>query len=539
MIGMQTLHLSGFAFVLMASLPALHAGQSDFREVVRIDSGILKGVVNSEKDVIAFKGIPYAAPPVGRLRWREPLPPARWEGVRTADTFGASCTQPPNACLPPYTAEFSVTNAMSEDCLFLNVWTPAKSASDQLAVMVYIHGGAGIRGSGSVPIYDGEALAKKGILVVTINFRLGIFGGMGHPQLTKESPHRVCGNYGMLDIVAALKWVHENIAAFGGDPAKVTLCGQSSGCMVVHYLMTSPLAKGLFRGVIAMSFPYDYLMKPHAIGNVWQKEQEGLKFASAHKASSIEELRNIPASIVLADNPMVAPFTRACLSGSPNIDGWSFLMEYPKALDAGQVADVPVLTGITADDFGPPAKYLKTTVACLVAELPNVFGEKKKAFIEKEADYLALCPAASSDQAVRETVKQAQREYRMACVFHWATLRAKSARTPVYTYIFEQPIPWPQHPEFGVFHSSDLPYVFNNLIKLDRPWADDDRHVADQVSSYWVNFVKTGNPNGRMLPEWTPFDPSNSKIMAIGARPESREIGPKERLRFCQELLQK
>ena len=293
-----TTPLLGFVVVLLALPSLLHAAESNLRDVVRIKSGLLKGVVDAERDVAAFKGIPYAAAPVGRLRWREPQPPATWEGVRNADSFGASCTQPLNNCAPPYTAEFSVTDATSEDCLFLNVWTPARSASDRLAVLVYIHGGAGIRGSGSVPVYDGEALAKKGIVVVTINFRLGILGGMGHPQLTAESPHHVCGNYGMLDIIAALKWVHENIAAFGGDPSKVTLCGQSSGCMAMHYLMTSPLTKGLFRGAIAVSFPYDYLTKQHAVGNVWQKEQQGLKFASAKKVSSIVELRKIPQALL-------------------------------------------------------------------------------------------------------------------------------------------------------------------------------------------------------------------------------------------------
>lgn len=199
---------------------------------------------------------------------------------------------------------------------------------------------------------------------------------------------------------------------------------------------------------------------------------------------------------------------------------------------------MPILTGITADDFGPPANYLKTSVASLAAELPLMFGEKCQAFISKEADYLALCPV-SSDQRAREMAKRAQQEYRMASVFCWAMRRTKTAKTPVYTYIFEQPIPWPQHPEFGVFHSSDLVYSFNNLKKLNRSWTDDDRHVADQVSSYWVNFVKTGNPNGECLREWMPFDPNKATTMALGTRPGPREIAPKERLRFYRELLEK
>ncbi len=509
---------------------------TDMRGPIPIESGLITGVASA--DIVSFKGIPYAAPPVGELRWREPQPMAKWEGVRQADTFGASCPQPASTFAPPYTAEFAVTNPMSEDCLFLNVWTPAKSSAEKLGVLVYIHGGSGIRGSGAVSLYDGEALAKKGIVVVTINFRLGIFGGMGHPQLTAESPHHACGNYGMLDMIAALKWVQENIAAFGGDPQKVTLAGQSSGCMAMHYLLTSPLTKGMVRGAIAVSFPYDYLTKPHAIGNVWQKEQQGLKFATAKKVAGVAELRKMSAAELMADDPSVEPFTRACLSGSPNTDGWSFVMEYPKALDAGAVADVPMLTGITVDDFGPPVKYLKTTAASFAAELPKMFGEKRESFIAKQSDYLALW-SVSKDEEARAMLKLAQQEYRMASVFHWAEWRAKTAKTPVFTYIFNQPIPWPEHPEFGAFHSSDLVYAFNNLARMNRPWTDDDRRVADQVSSYWVNFVKTGNPNGETLPEWKPFSPDSPTTMSLGARPGARAIAAKERADFYGELLAK
>jgi para-nitrobenzyl esterase len=221
--------------VLLLALPAaLHAADSDLRKPVRIETGLVEGVPNQAGTVVAFKGIPYAAPPVGNLRWREPQPPAHWEGVRKADAFGPSCPQPPGSGLPPYTKDLfghQEQGDQSEDCLFLNVWTPAKSAADKLPVLFFVHGENYTTGSGRSNILDGEALAGKGIIVVTVNFRLGILAGMGHPQLTAESPHHVCGNYGMLDIIAALKWVHDNIAAFGGDPGKVTLCGQSSGGM--------------------------------------------------------------------------------------------------------------------------------------------------------------------------------------------------------------------------------------------------------------------------------------------------------------------
>jgi para-nitrobenzyl esterase len=404
--------------------------------------------------------------------------------------------------------------------------------------LFYIHGGSGTHGSGSVSVYDGEELAKKGIIVVTINYRLGILAGMGHPQLTAESPHHVCGNYGMLDMIAALKWVHRNIAAFGGDPSKITLCGQSSGCMAVHYLTTSPLAKGLFRGAIAVSFPYDYLTKQHAIGNVWQKEQEGLKFSAAKKVESIDDLRKIPAADLIAFDPAVGTFTRNCLSGGVNMDGWLFPLKYPDALDQGLPSDVPILTGITADDFGPPAQYLKTTLASFATDVPRMFGEQKEALLTHKDAYLALCPA-TTDQEAREMAKRAQSEYRMASVFYWAKRRAKVAKTRVYTYFFKQAIPWPAHPEFGAFHSSDLVYEFNNLRKLDRPWTAADRYVADEVSSYWVNFVRTGNPNGKNLPLWEPFNASNFSTMTLDAKSGPRRIAGKERLGFYRDLFEK
>jgi para-nitrobenzyl esterase len=520
--------------LLLAPLSALHA--VEWRKPLRIESGLVQGSIDGTGEVVAFKGIPYAAPPVGGMRWREPQPAAKWDGVRKADPFGASCPQPFSTGAPPYTEEFAMRGPMSEDCLFLNVWAPAKPATDPLAVMVYIHGGSGTRGSGSIPVYDGESLARKGIIVVTVNFRLGILGGMGHPQLSQESPHKVCGNYGMLDMIAALKWVRANIAAFGGDPEKVTLCGQSSGAHAVHSLTTSPLAKGLFRGVIAVSFPYDYLTKQHAIGNVWQKEQQGLKFAAAKKAGSIGELRKIPAADLFAEDPAVEPFTRAALGGGVNTDGWAFPVDYPKALDQGLVADVPTLTGITADDFGPPARMLKTTVASFGADLPSVFGQKREAFVEIKDAYLTLC-LVSTDAEARAMAKRAEQEYRMASIHAWAAWRAKTVKAPVYTYLFDHAIPWPEHPEFGAFHSSDLVYGFCNLAKLKRPWTDTDRRVADQVSNCWVNFVKTGNPNGDGLPEWKAFAASSPATMNLGAQPGMRAIADEPRLRLYLQVL--
>ena len=261
---MNNLHLPLLlTSLLLVPLGGLHAADSNLPNPLRIGTGLLEGVSKLEHDVMAFKGIPYTAPPVGNLRWREPQPPAKWDGVRKADKFGASCMQPPFSENPPYTDEFFPSKGpMSEDCLYLNVWTPAKSAGDKLAVLFFIHGGSGVYWTGNAPIYDGEQLAKKGIIVITLNYRLGVFNRMKYPDpaLIAESPHHACSNYGYFDMIAALQWVHQNIAAFGGNPNKVTIAGQSSGSAAVHSLTTSPLAKGLFRGAICVSFPYDYLM---------------------------------------------------------------------------------------------------------------------------------------------------------------------------------------------------------------------------------------------------------------------------------------
>jgi len=473
---------------------------------IQTESGLIQGVSDPENDVVAFKGIPYAAPPVGNLRWREPQPAAKWEGIRKAETFGAACTQPasPSGKEP---AE------MSEDCLFLNVWTPAKSATDKLAVLFFIHGGAGLFGSGNM---SGEGLAKKGIMVVTVNYRLGIFAGMGHPELTAESPHHTCGNYGMLDLIAALQWVRKNIGAFGGDPGKVTIAGQSSGACNVHYLMASPLAKGLFRGAIGVSFPYDYLTKPNTIPFVRQKEENGVVFAQVKKAKLLADLRRIPALELIANDPATAKAGLRHLGSGIARDGWAFPRAYPEALDKGLESDVPTMTGCTADDFGPPAKYMKTTVASFARSMPQMSEEKQKAF-------LALYPV-KTDEDAREMAKRVQNEGMLSSIFYWAERRAKTAKTPVYTYLFEHVKPNPEHPEKGASHGSDLVYEFNNLKTENLPWSEEDRRVADQVSSYWVNFVKTGNPNGSNLPEWKAFDPHEPSTMYLGKNSGFRPI---------------
>lgn len=510
-----------FSVLLLASLPA---SAQEPHKPVRIETGLLEGVPDTEHAVVAFEGIPYAAPPVGNLRWREPRPAAKWDGVRKADKFGAACPQPPSPS-GKQPAE------MSEDCLFINVWTPAKSANDALAILFFIHGGAGVFGSGNL---NGAELARKGVIVVTMNYRLGLFAGMGHPELTAESPHHTCGTYGMLDLIAALRWVQTNIAAFGGDPAKVTLAGHSSGACAMHYLITSPVAKGLFRGAIGVSFPYDYLLKPHTIPFVRQKEENGLAFAKLKNCSSLEELRKIPPLELVASGAEATKAKLYHLGSGAARDGWAFPVTYGEALDKGLASDVPTLTGFTADDFGPPAQYLKTTVVTFSDSLSGPFGENREAFQRRTDAFLPLCPVRT-DQEAREMLKRVQLEYRMATVSSWAKRRAKTGKSPVYVYLFDQAVA----SERGAYHGSDLAYWFNDLKAGNRAWTDDDRRVADQVSSYWANFVKTGNPNGGSLPAWAAFDGNNPVAMRLGTNLGPQAIAGEKRLDFYRELLDK
>ena len=448
-------------------------------ENVQVDGGIITGINNEADGLYIFKGIPFAAPPVGDLRWREPQPVIPWEGVRDATEFGASAIQTRNYSYLPWTEEFMVQNDISEDCLFLNVWTPAKTTSDNLAVMFFIHGGALTEGSGAIDVYNGEELAKKGIIVVTINYRLGVLGFLAHPELTAESPNNVSGNYGFLDQVAALKWVQNNIKNFGGDPSRVTIVGQSAGARSVSGLLASPVAAGLFSGAITQSGT-SFTSGPMGSLTLEQAEKQGLEFQEMKGASSLADLRAMSYEEIIATDPE-QPRTRY----GGVIDGYYQPDELKNIYAAGQQNDVPFISGMNADE----TRYR---------------GETGEEFV---AQY-------GSD--AEEAIKLAGQEQSRLNTYLWMEFRTKTAKTKAFEYYFEQAIPWPEHPEYGAFHTGEIPYVFNNLKMLDRPWTDVDRSVAQAMSSYWVNFVKTGDPNGEELPEWLPYSSDVKEVMRIG-----------------------
>lgn len=484
---------------LMLAAVASCFGQTS---TVRIRQGVLAGT-QDPSGVRSFKGVPFAAPPVGDLRWKEPMPPASWTGVRQATEWGHACMQNLRRDTLPWTREFMVQNDDSEDCLYLNVWTPKPNAGANLPVLVFIHGGGFSEGSGGIDVYDGANLAKLGIVVVTINYRLGVFGFLVHPELTAESPHHSSGNYGLEDQVAALKWVRANIRAFGGNPQKVTIWGQSAGAVSVGALLASPPAKGWFNGAIADSG------LGHSRANtttMQDAEKEGETFAKSRSAASLRELRALPAAEL-----MKAPIPQS-VHFRPVIDGWMLQEPLQAALEDGTGSDVPLITGYQSEDartLSRPPRTLEEYTRRITA-----------AYGPFAADVLKLYPATDDKSA---TVASEELSHDRNRVNQWllATDRNRTNKSATYTYFMDQAIPWPQHPEFGAFHTGELPYAFANLEKLDRPWTEKDREVSRRMAGYIVNFARTGSPNGVGLPHWPSVTAAQMQTMELG-----RAFGP-------------
>jgi para-nitrobenzyl esterase len=490
-------------------LPLLAA----IEQPVKVEGGLVAGVAGQDKSILVFKGIPFAAPPVGDDRWREPQPVAAWTGVKRAEQFSASCAQtlfPGRAGIGPWTYEFLTHNEVSEDCLYLNVWTPAKSAHGKLPVFVYIYGGGFTSGSGAVPIYDGEGLARKGLVVVTFNYRVGVFGFLAHPELTKESPHHASGNYGLLDQIAALRWVHKNIAAFGGDPARVTIAGQSAGAISVHYLLASPLARGLYQRAIAQSGGSSVEtgagVPAIAPNNLTAAEADGVKFASQKGVSSLRELRAMTWQELLKPVPWGQPGVPRF---SPIVDGYVAPLSPLDALLRGKLNDVTVLTGCTTSEI---AYGLMGPGPRVSADIYQHQAARKYGAAADE--FLKLYPAGSDDEA-NTSRTAASTDESLVGMYLWARKRDAAARTRTFIYLWDHPMPGSQAARWGAFHSSEIAYAMDTLYGSDRPFTDADRKIADMMSSYWTNFAASGDPNGKGLPRW----------LAVGEQREVMELG--------------
>jgi para-nitrobenzyl esterase len=411
---------------------------------------------------------------------------------------------------------------VDEDCLYLNVWSAANRGARR-PVFVYIYGGGFNEGSGSVRIYDGEALAKKGLVVVTFNYRVGVLGFLAHADLAAESPHAASGNYGLLDQVAALRWIQSNIAAFGGDPANVTIAGQSAGAMSVYLLTASPRTRGLFHRAIVQSGPGGLasfgagstrtLAQARSVA-----AQAGAAWAKARGATSLAALRARPARDLLAAVAGGAPAPRF----GPVIDGWLLTEDVDSVYANGRQQDVPLLTGMNADEGSAFPGYGTATAASFRDQARARFGERSTQF-------LSLYPAASETDAARAQVRSA-RDSALVALQLLAAQRSATAKTPAYLYYFERAIPWPEHPQYGAFHTGEVPYVFANLALLKRPWTAVDRRVADVASSYWVQFATAGDPNGPHLPRWPAFTTSSPSVMVLGDTQQARTL-PDDRVR--------
>ena len=485
---------------------------------VKIEDGLLQGTL--ENGVMVYRGIPYAAPPVGKLRWRAPCPPVPWKGVRKADKFSANPMQVMVNELGPWTKEYQPQGAVSEDCLYLNVWTTAKSSKEKYPVLMYIPGGAFTGGSGDVPVYNGEHLAKEGLVVVTINYRVGVFGFLALPELTKESEHHFSGNYGLLDQVAALEWIRKNISAFGGDPNKVTIMGQSAGAASVNYLTASPLAKGLFIRAIAESGTNARIGPGESLALA---EQNGERFAKAMGAASLAELRAIPAAILVDSAKNKYHFL-------PIVDGW-FL---PKSVDdifmAAEQSDVTTMTGWVADEGSFSNTYAKIS--------SQEFRKQVRQQAGVQADEILKLYPASTEAETAVSQKKLARDISMVSMYLWAVKREKTCKTNIYTYLFMHPQPGATKERYQTFHSSELPYIFENLNQSPRPWTEQDRKIAQTMSAYWTNFIKTGNPNANGLPKWPAFSAKPAETMELGDKIEPQSITSPEKFEVLKKLLQ-
>jgi para-nitrobenzyl esterase len=485
---------------------------------VKVTGGTIEAGAPLSTGVRVFQGIPFAAPPVGPLRWKAPQPVVKWSGVKPTTKFGPRCMQ-----APLFSDMQFRSDGVSEDCLYLNVWTPAKSASEKLPVLVYFFGGGFVAGDGSEGRYEGASMAAKGIVAVTVNYRLGVFGFFTHPELTKESPHHASGNYALLDQNAALQWVQKNIAAFGGDPRKVTIAGESAGSISVSAQMASPLSRDLIAGVIGES---GSIMGALSAVPLAQGEEAGTKFAAALNSADLAALRAIPAQQLLeaASKPGVPRI-------SPTVDGYLF-PESPYALfTAGKQAHVPLLAGWNSEEQsgrGVLGRDAQPTRDNFEKAVTRLYNDKAKAVL---AEY----SPASDDEVMQVATDLASDRFIAWSTWKWIDTCAANGGKPVYRYYYSRPRPGAR----GAAHSAEIEYAMGNLdTNKVYAWTDDDRKVSTLMQGYFANFIKTGNPNGNGLPEWPAVKPGGAaQYMRIDVNPGAETEAHRGRYLLLDKLI--
>lgn len=499
---MKKLKVSVFLLLL---IPAISCS-AQAPAPVRIENGLIQGIY--DEGLTVYKGIPFAAPPVGDLRWKAPQPASNWQGTLMADKFAPGPVQGGN---PP--------SGKSEDCLYLNIWTPAKSQNDKIPVLVWIYGGGFGAGATSEPNYSGENLAKKGVVLVSIAYRVGQLGFLAHPELSSESKYKVSGNYGLLDMIAALEWIKKNISSFGGDPGKVTIFGESAGGIAVSMLCASPLASGLFHGAISQSggsfgpprlttFPGENLKL------LADAEKAGEEYVRSAGVTSIAELRKIPADKLPAGRGMSWPI----------IDGKVIPDDQYRLYENGKFNDTPILVGYNSDEgasFSPPK-----TPEDYISGVRSRYGR----FAD---DLLRAYP--TDKEIVPKTARDLARD--AAFGWHtwiWARLHSQKAKTKAYYYYFDQ---HPDYPEgspkygYGSPHGQDVAYVFKKLSNTDPQVTENDLQISDAMATYWTNFAKTGDPNGKGLPAWPAFSDSDPVVMYFSKTPRTGPVPSSEALK--------
>jgi para-nitrobenzyl esterase len=512
-------------FALLLGMHAVHAQQ--LRTVqVRTVNGVLEGVISPDDKVRTFKGIPYAAPPVGPLRWKAPQPAPSWTGVRRAVDYGPRAMQG-----RIFDDMVFHDDGPSEDCLYLNLWMPENHPEAKLLpVMVWIHGGGFVAGSSSEPRQDAGNLSKKGVLVVSLNYRLGVFGFFAHPDLTEESGHNASGNYGLLDQVAALKWIKENIATFGGDPDNVTIFGESAGSLSVSALMASPLAKGLFHRAIGESGAFFGTTLPTR--SRAQAEAAGAKFAkSALRTTSLEALRAMPAEKILK-----AALKQPWESFGPDIDGYFLPTNCLSIYAAGEQSHVPLLAGWNQDE-GSSRSYF-------THDAPTVKNYVKRAkvrFGTNSETFLKLYPAATDAEAKRAAQDFAGDRFIAYSTWKWLEMQLNTGESPVFRYEFDEALPLPANAKHGTEptapHASEIEFVFQVLFSKHLPWRPEDREVSELMASYWTNFAKRGDPNSPGLPPWPAYNSQDSyPVMHFGPSSGSAPDRQRDRYEFLDHL---
>jgi len=477
---------------------------------VKVEEGLVQGT--SEDGLTVYKGIPFAAPPIGNLRWQAPKPAAKWEGVKQADKFAPGPIQGGN---PP--------SGKSEDCLYLNIWTPAKFSKDRIPVLVWIYGGGFNAGSTSEANYSGEMLARKGVVLVSIAYRVGQLGFMAHPELSAESLNHVSGNYGLLDMIAGLKWIQKNIAAFGGDPRMVTIFGESAGGIAVSMLCASPLAKGLFHGAISQSGgsfgpPRPTTFPGENLKRLADAEDAGATYIKNAGFSSIAEMRKLSADKLPAIRGLAWPI----------IDGYVIPDDQYKLYEAKKYNDVPILVGYNSDEgasFSPPK-----TPEDYISGVKNRYGK----FAD---DLIKAYPVGTTN--VPKTARDLARDAAFGWqTWIWARLHSKMGKTKAYYYYFDQHPDFPaEAPRFGYGspHGQDVGFVFQHLTPNSQNATPTDQQVSEAIATYWANFAKYGHPNGNGVPDWPAFSDANPVVMHFNQTAHTGPVPSASSLRVLDE----